>query len=457
MDEFMGENVFLTGKTARELYESVKGLPIIDYHCHLSPKEIYENRRFEDIGSLWLEGDHYKWRLMRAAGIDEEYITGKASFDEKFLAFAKVLPLAANNPVYHWAHMELKTYFGINTPINEDSAGEILREANYLMKKEGITTRSLMKRSNVEVVCTTDDPSDSLEYHLAIAKEHFGTRVRPAFRPDKAVGGLTKPFFIDYVKGMTGGSISFTDWLDALERRIDFFVSAGCKVSDLSLPVVPDTIGTYLQAKEAFDKAMAQNPDSNTEKYYISFLVCHLARLYADKGIAMQLHLSSIRNNSTRLFNLLGLDCGNDSVGQSLDISAFGRMLDNIEMSGGLPKLIVYTLNQSNYYEIATLVGCFQGSSGGMAQLGAAWWFCDHSDGIKEQMRVLSTTGLLGKFNGMLTDSRSFTAYVRHDYFRRILCSFIGDFVSKGELDIKAAVMLVRAVSYENARDYFGM
>jgi len=457
MDEFMGENVFLTEKTARELYESVKGLPIIDYHCHLSPREIYEDRRFKDIGSLWLEGDHYKWRLMRAAGIDEEYITGKASFDEKFLAFAKVLPLSANNPVYHWAHMELKTYFGIDTPLNEDSAREILREANNLLEKEKITTRSLMKRSNVEVVCTTDDPFDSLEYHLAIAKEPFGTRVRPAFRPDKAVGGLAKPFFADYVKEMTGGSISFTDWLDALERRVNFFVSAGCRVSDLSLPVVPDTIGTYAQAEEAFDKAMALNPDSNAEKYYISFMVCHLARLYAGKGIVMQLHLSSVRNNSTRLFNLLGLDCGNDSVGHSLDISAFGRMLDNIEISGGLPKLIVYTLNQSNYYEITTMLGCFQGSSGGMTQLGAAWWFCDHSDGIKEQMRVLSATGLLGKFNGMLTDSRSFTAYVRHDYFRRILCSFVGDFVVKGEYDKKAAEKLVIAVSYENAKNYFAM
>lgn len=457
MSEFMGENVFLTGKMARELYESVKDLPIIDYHCHLSPREIYEDRRFEDIGSLWLEGDHYKWRLMRAGGIDEEYITGKASFDEKFLAFAKVLPLAANNPVYHWAHMELKTYFGINMPLNEDSACEILKEANNLLKKEKISTRSLMKRSNVEVVCTTDDPSDSLEYHLAIAKEPFGTRVRPAFRPDKAVGGLTKPFFTDYVKQMTGGSISFADWLDALERRIDFFVSAGCRVSDLSVPVVPDKLGTYDQAKEAFDKAMTQNSSPDDENYYISYMICHLARLYAVKGIAMQLHLSSIRNNSTRLFNLLGLDCGNDSVGQSLDISSFGRMLDNIEISGGLPKLIVYTLNQSNYYEIATMLGCFQGSSRGMAQLGAAWWFCDHSDGIKEQMRVLSATGLLGKFNGMLTDSRSFTAYVRHDYFRRILCSFIGDLVSRGEFDTKAAVKLVRAVSYDNARDYFGM
>lgn len=457
MAEFMGENVFLSGKTARELYETVEDLPIIDYHCHLSPREIYENRRFNDIGTLWLEGDHYKWRLMRAGGIDEEYITGNASFDEKFLAFARVLPLAANSPVYHWAHMELKAYFGIDEPLDEDSAREILREANDRMKKNTVTTRSLMKHSNVEIVCTTDDPSDSLEYHLAIANEPFEVKVKPAFRPDKAVGGLGKSFFPDYVKQLTGGSSSFSDWLESLEKRIDYFVSAGCCVSDLSLPVVPGSAGTYVQAKDAFDKAMENSPDLNAEGDYVSFMVCFLARQYAKRGIAMQLHLSSIRNNSARLLNLLGLDCGNDSVGPSLDICAFGRLLDRIESDGGLPKLIAYTLNQSNYYEIATMIGCFQGSSKGMAQLGAAWWFCDHIDGILAQMKVLSATGLLGRFNGMLTDSRSFTAYVRHDYFRRVLCSFIGDLVSRGEYDLKAAKRLVRAVSYENAKDYFGM
>jgi glucuronate isomerase len=457
MKEFFGSDIFLTGEIAKELYELVKDMPIIDYHCHLSPKEIYENRRFADIGSLWLEGDHYKWRLMRAGGISEEFITGSASFDEKFLAFAKILPLAAGNPVYHWAHMELKMYFGINEPLNSDTSEEILKEANSQMKNKEFTTRSLMKMSNVEVVCTTDDPADSLEYHMEMIKKPFGVGVRPSFRPDKAVSGITQPYFAEYVKKLTGGSVSFTDWLDTLTNRLDFFCDAGCRVSDLSLSTMPKSIGSYAQAKAAFDKAISNDLQNGSEDDYISYMLCFLAKMYAERDIVMQLHLSASRNNSTRLFRLLGLDCGNDSVGASLNINSFGKLLDRIESESGLPKLIVYTLNPRDYYMIATMLGCFQGSVKGTAQLGAAWWFCDHIDGIVEQMKVLSATGLLGKFNGMLTDSRSFTSFARHDFFRRILCSFIGVLVSKGEYDKMAATMLVQAVSYKNAKDYFGI
>jgi len=340
MKDFFGEDVFLSGETAKKLYDSIKELPIIDYHCHLNPKDIYENKRFEDIGSLWLDGDHYKWRLMRAAGIDEQYITGKASNDEKFLAFAKVLPLAPGNPVYHWAHMELKTYFGINQPLNEDSAADILKEANSLMKKRDLTTQSLMKMSNVESVCTTDDPADSLEYHIAIMKQPFGVNVRPSFRPDKAVGGIMQPFFPEYVKNLTKGSRSFSEWLDAITERIDFFCSAGCRVSDLSLSQIPATLGSYNQAKEAFDKAMAAQPDKASESDYISFMVCFLAKKYAERDIVMQLHLSALRNNSSRLFALLGYDCGNDSVGASIDINSFGRLLNKIESDSGCQSLL---------------------------------------------------------------------------------------------------------------------
>jgi len=457
MKNFFAEDFLLSGEMAKKLYELVKDMPIIDYHCHLSPREIYENRRFEDIGSLWLEGDHYKWRLMRAGGIEEEYITGKASYDEKFLAFAKVLPLAPGNPVYHWAHMELKTFFYINEPLNEDSATDILKEANNRMKEKEFTTRSLMKRSNVEVLCTTDDPADSLEYHLAIMKQPFGPKIIPSFRPDKAVSGLMQSFFPEYVKRLTKGSISFSEWLDAITARLDFFCSAGCRVSDLSLPEIPATLGSYNQAKEAFDKAMSGRPDKTLESDYISFMVCFLAQKYVERDIVMQLHLSSLRNNSSKLFKLLGSDCGNDSVGSLLDTNGFGKLLNKVESDSGLPKLIVYTLNPSNYYEISTMIGCFQGSTKGMAQLGAAWWFCDHPDGILEQMKVLSVTGLLGKFNGMLTDSRSFTSYVRHDYFRRILCSYVGELVSKGEYDESAAKKVVQAISYKNAKAYFSV
>jgi glucuronate isomerase len=457
MKSFLGEDFLLSGEMAEKLYELVKDMPIIDYHCHLSPREIYENRRFQNIGSLWLDGDHYKWRLMRAGGVEEEYITGKASHDEKFLAFAKVLSLAPGNPVYHWAHMELKKYFDIHEPLNEDSAGDILKEANCVMKRKEFTSRSLMKWSNVEVVCTTDDPADSLEYHLSIMKQPFGTRVIPSFRPDKAVNGLLQSFFREYVMKLTKGSISFAEWLDAITERIDFFCSVGCRVSDLSLSEIPASLGSYNQAKEAFDKAMSGQPDKASESDYISYMVCFLAREYIKRDIVMQLHLSSLRNNSSRLFKLLGADCGNDSVGSSLDINNFGRLLNKIESNSGLPKLIVYTLNPTNYYEISTMIGCFQGRMKGMAQLGAAWWFCDHTDGILEQMKVLSVTGLLGKFNGMLTDSRSFTSFVRHEYFRRILSSFVGELVSRGEFDISSAKKLVQAVSYNNAKDYFGI
>jgi len=456
MNNFMGENVFLDNNCAKELFGRVKDLPILDYHCHLNVREIFENRRFSDIGTLWLEGDHYKWRLMRAAGIDEEYITGQASFDEKFLAFAKILPLAANNPVYHWSHMELKFYFQIEEPLNKDNAKEYLKILNEKMSRESITTRSLMKQSKVEMVCTTDDPADSLEYHFGIIEKPFGVRVRPTFRPDKAVTGINKSDFIDYVKRLMGDETSFEGWLDALSNSLERFVDAGCVVSDLSLSTIPYTIGTYEEAKSTFEKAINKVPiNAIEENNYISFMVCFLARKYTELDIAMQLHLSSMRNNSTRLFDLKGLDCGNDSVGAKLDIHAFAKLLNKIEIEKALPKTIVYTLNQSDYYEIATLLGCFQGGVRGRAQLGAAWWFCDHKDGIIEQMKVLSATGLLGRFNGMLTDSRSFTAYVRHDYFRRILCSYLGELVSRGEYDLKSAEEIVKAICYENAKSYF--
>jgi len=457
MKDFFGEDFLLSGKYACELYYSVKDLPIVDYHCHLNPREIYENRRFYDIGSLWLEGDHYKWRLMRAGGIDEEYITGNAPFDEKFLAFAKVLPLAANNPVYHWAHMELKAYFGIKTPLNEETAKEILEDTNAQMKNKEFTTQALMKRSNVEVVCTTDDPADSLDYHTALQKDSFGISVRPSFRPDKAIIGITQSYFPEYVKKLANGSTSFSDWLDILEDRLDFFCASGCKISDLSLSKIPKNIGTFEQAKVVFDKAMSNEVQIGMEDDYIGYMVCFLAKLYEERNIVMQLHLSALRNNSSKLFRLSGPDCGNDSIGASLDISSFGRLLDRIESGSSLPKLIVYALNPQDYYMLATMIGCFREKTKGTAQLGAAWWFCDHADGIIEQMKVLSTTALLGRFNGMLTDSRSFTSYVRHDFFRRILCSFIGKMVCEGEYDKTSAKMLVRAISYANAKDYFGI
>lgn len=458
----MDDGWLLSGRAARGLYESVRELPIYDYHCHLSPREIRENRRFADIGTLWLEGDHYKWRLMRAAGLPERVITGDASPDEKFLAFASVLPLAAGSPVYHWAHLELKTYFGIREPLNAASAPAILAEANRQMKGPGFSARELMLRSNVRVVCTTDDPADSLEHHRALAAEGFSVRVCPTFRPDRAVCGLSRPDFSEYVRTVTGtmsGAVDFDEWLAALTKKLDFFCETGCRVSDLSLTRLPRTAGTKDAARAAFDRAMTGRFDPADDDGYTDYLFRFMAEAYRERGVVMQLHLAALRNNSARLFAAKGPDTGNDSVASPARVEDFARMLNGVEQSGGLPKTIVYTLNPASYYELATMIGNFQGEGGGNGNLllGAAWWFCDHADGIREQLRLTAATGLLGRFTGMLTDSRSFTSYARHDYFRRLLCDYVGGMVDRGEYDGAAAEALVRGVSYDNALHYFGI
>jgi len=458
----MDDRYLLTGDTAYALFESVRSLPIYDYHCHLVPREIREDRRFDDIGTLWLEADHYKWRLMRAAGLPERLVTGDASPDEKFLAFASVLPLAAGSPVYHWAHLELKTFFGINEPLNPASAPAILAEANRQMQSGSFTARSLMTRSNVKVVCTTDDPADNLEHHIALADEGFAVRVCPTFRPDRAVCGLLRPDFAEYVRTITGiasGPIAFGEWLEALEARLTFFYDNGCRVSDLSLTALPAKTGTPAEARAAFDRAMTGKADPADNDAYTDYLFRFFAESYRERGIVMQLHLAALRNNSARLFAAAGPDVGNDSVASPVRVEFLGRMLNEVERTGGLPKTIVYTLNPANYYELASMIGNFQGEGGGNGNLmlGAAWWFCDHADGIREQMRITAATGLLGRFTGMLTDSRSFTSYARHEYFRRLLCNYVGSLVDGGEYDPAAAETLVRGVSWDNALRYFGI
>lgn len=458
MRDFMGEDVLLGSATARELYENVKALPIYDYHCHLSPREIYEDKRFDNIGRLWLAGDHYKWRLMRAGGIEEEYITGNASWEEKFYAFAKILPKAAGNPIYHWVHRELNTYFGIREPLNAQTAPAIWQKTTAMMAAGGFTPRAFIQRSNVEVICTTDDPVDSLEYHKALAEEGYPVKVRPTFRPDKAVCGLLQEDFAAYAGSIIGreGDMSFTGWLSALSSRLDFFCAHGCRISDISLGKLPAKTGTYDQAAAAFGMSLAGQSISNAlEDAYMDYMLRFLAIEYHKRSMVMQLHLSALRNNSTQLHRLASADCGNDSIGPAVQVTSLGRMLNEMERAGGLPKMIVYTLNPSNYYELATMLGNFQGGAKGGLLLGAAWWFCDHAEGIREHLKILAATGLIGSFTGMLTDSRSFTSYVRHDYFRRILCDYIGSLVERGEYDRQAAEALVKAVSVENARDYF--
>ena len=457
MKEFFGPDIFLDNETSKVLYNEVKDLPIFDYHCHLSPKEIAEDRVFHDLGELWLEGDHYKWRLMRAAGVDEELVTGAAPYHEKFLAFAKAVEYAAGNPVYHWIHFELNKYFGISTPLSSETAEDIWQKTKEMMKDGSFSARRLIKRSNVEAVFTTDDPADTLEYH-AFLKKDFDVRVSPSFRPDAAVCGITKPGFTAYIEKLgksAGMKITTLDALkNALERRLDFFCLNTCKVADISLTTMP--YQSDASAEKAFEKALAGENVSPDEAAAFTFeLLVFLSNEYARRGVTSQLHLSAKRNNNSRLFAKVGPDCGNDSVGKIAELDAFASLLDAISQNGGMPKTIVYTLNPANYYELATMIGNFWGANGGKLFLGAAWWFCDHRDGIKEQLKVYADTSSLGSFNGMLTDSRSFTSYARHDYFRRILCSYVGERVEEGEFPLDAAKQLVKNVSIENARKQF--
>ncbi len=462
MNNFFDENVFLGNKTAKKLYKEVKALPIFDYHCHLSPKEIAEDRKFYNLGELWLECDHYKWRLMRANGTNEEYVTGKADYKSKFFEFAKAAENAAGNAVYHWIHLELKKYFGIDKPLNSDSAEEIWNKTKEMMKEGSFTAQKIILNSNVEVVFTTDDPADTLEYHKAIKESSFPVKVSPSFRPDMALCGITKHNFKAYIKkaeNISGVKINSVDGIEEfLSKRIKFFAENGCKASDISLTALPATMGTKEEADKALKAALAG--EEITEKMasdYTSYLLVFIAKEYKDNDIAQQLHMSALRNNNSNLFAKAGADSGNDSVAKIADINSLRKLLDAMAKNNGLPKTVVYTLNNANYYELATMIGNFWGENGGNLQLGAAWWFCDHLDGIKEQLKMCSVTGLLGRFNGMLTDSRSFTSYVRHDYFRRILCTYVGGLVENGEFEENTAKKLVKKISVENARNFFSI
>lgn len=460
MNNFFDDNVFLGNECAKSLYTEVKDLPIFDYHCHLSPKEIAEDRAFYNLGELWLEGDHYKWRIMRNNGADESLVTGDATYYDKFKAFAAALENAAGNPVYHWVHLELKKYFGISTPLNTKTCNEIWNKTEEMMRDGSFSAQKLILNSNVEAVFTTDDPIDSLEYHRAIKNSGFKAKVCPSFRPDMMVCGAAKKEYREYIEKLAnvcGKKVNtFDELLEAFSDRVAFFAENGCRVSDISLTTLPVCIGDKAQAKQTFDLAMQGKDITNEqESEYISYMLIYAAKEYAKYDIAQQLHLSAKRNNNTKLFKRAGADVGNDSVAKIADLDILAGLLDTMAQNAKLPKTIIYTLNNANYYELATMAGNFWGENGGNLQLGAAWWFCDHLDGIKEQLHTYAATGLLGRFNGMLTDSRSFTSYARHDYFRRILCTYIGELVEGGEFDIESAKTLVKNVSLENARRFF--
>ena len=449
------ENFMLKNETAKWLYHSFAAdMPIIDYHCHLDPKMIREDYRFQNVGELMLGGDHYKWRAMRSFGIEEKYITGNASWEEKFVAFATALEYCIGNPLYHWTHLELKRYFGINEPLTAESAKRIYDICSAKLQEDGYSARGLMEMSHVEVVCTTDDPLDSLEHHKAIAESGFSVKVLPTFRPDKAVD-IQKPTFRGYIEKT--GAKSFRELLSFMEARILFFHQNGCRLSDHGIEVVGYAEG---DPEAVFQKAMAGKALSQEEvAVYQTALLQFFAKQYTDFGWTMQLHLGPIRNNNTKMFEKIGPDTGFDSMRDHAIVEPLSKLLDSFEKVNTMPKVILYSLNPNDNYSLATLMGCYQQApTRSKIQLGSGWWFNDQRDGMEAQLRALGNLGVLGAFVGMLTDSRSLVSYPRHEYFRRILCNLIGTWVEEGEYPAnpKALESIIRGICYNNAKVYFG-
>jgi len=467
---FMDEDFLLETETAQCLFKVAKNEPVYDYHCHLNPQEIAENKPLSDIGSAWLSGDHYKWRMMRAMGINEENITGNGSNYEKFCAWVRTVENLIGNPLYHWTHLELQRYFDIYDTLTEKRTREIWDKANELLHTPELSIKGIFEKFNIHAVGTTDDPVDSLEHHKTIAEGtaaigRIKTKVIPSFRPDKAIL-INAPDFSTYIGKLSetsGTNIkNVNDVISALEKRLNFFITAGCRSSDHALEYPPFAVLKDSQIDEILRKVLAGKsvPAQEADAYAAKILVS-LAGLYAKKNIVMQLHLSSIRNINTNHFKSLGANTGYDAANDTVIGRNLASLLDlmNTESSCGIPKTILYTLNPKDYYPIATIMGGFQDSScAGKMQLGSAWWFCDHRDGMEEQMRVLANTGLLPSFVGMLTDSRGFLSYPRHEYFRRVMCNLIGRWVENGEFpdDTEKLETIARDISFTNALRYFG-
>ena len=464
MKPFMNADFLLNTQTAKTLFEAANDMPIFDWHCHLSPKEIYENRQPENITQLWLYGDHYKWRAMRSFGIAETYITGNASDKEKFFAFAKVMPYLIGNPMYHWSHLELQRYFGIETPLSEKTAQEIWDAANARIAAGGFAPRELIGRSNVVCVCTTDDPADSLEYHALMQKEDFSCKVLPAFRPDKALN-IELPAFLPWLcdlENAVGTPIdSFASLCAALKSRMDLFDAMGCRASDQAFAYVPFSPADEKTVEAIFQSARSgQAIGADDADKYRTALMQFLAREYAERGWVMELHIGPMRNNNTKMFRAIGPDAGFDSIGDDAIASRLARFLDSMAVQDLLPKTVLFTLNPRDNYVIGSMLGNFQTDEAfGKIQFGSGWWFNDHIDGMREQMRTLANLGCLGTFVGMVTDSRSFLSYPRHEYFRRILCGLLGDFVEQGLYpdDTETLCDIVRGISFKNAKTYFDL
>ena len=465
MKPFLNEDFLLSTETAKMLYhEYAEHMPIIDYHCHINPREIYEDRKFDNITQVWLGGDHYKWRQMRSNGIEEKYITGDAPDREKFQKWAETLELAIGNPLYHWSHLELKRYFGYDGYLNGDTAEEVWQLCNEKLAQDSMTVRNIIRRSNVKLVCTTDDPVDSLEWHKKLAEDKtFEVKVLPAWRPDKAMN-LEKSDYPDYLKKLEqagGVKIDSVKALkEALKNRMDFFASMGCSVSDHGLNYVMYEPASEETVEAVFQKRLSGIlPDALEEAQFKTALLVFLGREYHRRNWVMQLHYGAKRDNNRRMFKELGPDTGFDSINNYAPAAQMADFLSALDQTEELPKTIIYSLNPVDNGVIGSLIGCFQGPSAiGKLQQGSAWWFNDHKAGMTEQMTSLANLGLLGNFVGMLTDSRSFLSYTRHEYFRRILCELMGSWVENGEYpaDYKALERIVKGISYYNAERYFG-
>ncbi len=462
MAEFLDENFLLESETARELFHNyAKKMPIFDYHCHVNVGEIAENKTYKNITELWLGGDHYKWRAMRLFGITEDYITGNKSDFEKFEAYASMIEYAIGNPLYHWTHLELQRYFGINSPLTKENAREIYDIANEKLQN-GLTTRKLIEMSNVTKICSTDDPIDDLKNHIALKNEGYKVEVMPTFRPDKAIDIEKKSQFVDYYNKLSMASgiqiHSVFDMLKALETRLDFFIKNGCKISDHSVSFIPYLEATDEEVNAIWDNAFNKELTAVEIEKYKTFMLKGLAKMYASRNMVMQLHMGATRNNNTAMFNRLGADAGYDAIDDNQIAVKLSKFLDSCNVNNELPKTILYTLNPKDNYVLGTMMGNFASDEvATKVQFGAAWWFNDNMDGMTRQLTDFANLGVLAKFVGMLTDSRSFTSYTRHEYFRRILCNFLGNMAEKGQFPKNMNVLgkIVEDISYNNIINYF--
>lgn len=466
MKKFMDENFILQAETAQRLYHDYAAkMPIYDYHCHLSAQEIAEDKQYDNLGECWLSGDHYKWRAMRTNGVTEEFVTGDKPWREKFQKWAETVPQTVRNPLYHWTHLELQRYFGINTVLTPETADEIFEVCTAKLRTPEFSARNLMRKMNVKLVCTTDDPVDSLEYHKQIVADGFEIKVLPTFRPDRAMNLTDSNGWKKYVQTLekvSGVTITnFASLLEAVDLRHEYFHSAGCRLSDHGVAYVPDAEASSAELEAIFAKAIKGEEIRlpEREKFEASFLIAAGQMNYA-RGWAQQFHVGVFRNNNRRLFAKLGPDTGFDSIADYRQGPGLIRLLDRLNSTNQLAKTILYNINPCDNELMATMIACYQdGSCPGKMQFGSGWWFLDQKDGMEKQMNALSSHGLLSRFIGMLTDSRSFLSYPRHEYFRRILCNLIGNDVENGEIpaDMEQLGAMVENICFNNARNYFGV